>query len=96
MTGGQAHINAGTFSAMLSGIPEVAEQQTKGKPPVGSARTVFHREFQRRKFKFCRLNAVAFAYAHVTRRGHSGQCPAQPGFSSEAQKTESERVGGSQ
>lgn len=94
MTGGQTHVKAGTFSAMLLGIPEVAEQQAKGNTPRESWPA---RNSQRvhLEVNFDRFKAVAFACAYVTRHRQSGQRPGQPGFSPETQKTESKRVGGS-
>lgn len=57
---------------MLSSIPEVTEQQAKGKPPVGSARIVIHRGSQFPNFSGLRLEA--FACSHLTRDDSFGQC----------------------
>ena len=57
---------------MLLSIPEVTEQQTKGNTPRVDCRPLIP-EGAHSKVEFVPLQAVAFAYAHVTRRGHFGQ-----------------------
>lgn len=58
---------------MLLTIPEVTEQPTKGKPPVGACQLVIHRGSHPISEFFDRFNAVAFAYAQDTRPVHLGQ-----------------------
>ena len=72
--------------AMLSGIPAVTEQQTKGNTPRVDCRPLIP-EGAHSKFVFRPRKAVAFAYAHVTRRGHFGQWTGQPQRVDEARRS---------
>ena len=75
-----------TQRAMLLSIPAVTEQQTKGKPPVGACQLVIHRG-SHHQLIFRPRKAVAFAYAHVTRRGHFGQRTERPQGVDEARRS---------
>ena len=66
------YLRFGMLGAMLIINPAVTEQQTKGNTPRVDCRPLIP-EGAHSKFCFRPLRAVAFAYAHVTRRGHFGQ-----------------------
>lgn len=71
---------------MLSDIPAVTEQQTKGNTPRVDCRPLIP-EGAHYRLIFRPRKAVAFAYAHVTRRGHFGQRTGQPHRVDEARRS---------